>query len=137
MATRVVLRLSIVLIVFIILNVCIIAEAEEAGEWYPPPICNWTANYTKDSQFVRNVNAALSSLRVENVKDTSQSMFNISEYGQNRNRIYAFVQCKGDATVDQCNNCSQQAKTAAVVQDCANYVGSRVWSKLCFLRYNL
>jgi len=82
-----------------------------------------------------NVNAALSSLRVDNVEETSQSRFNISEYGQSPIQIYAFLQCRADATVDECNICSRQAKIF-VVRDCANYVGSRVWSKLCFLRYN-
>jgi hypothetical protein len=79
-------------------------------EWYPPPICNWTANYTKDSKFVSNVNAALSSLRLDSVEDTSQSRFKISEHGQSPNQVYSILQCRGDATVDQCYNCSQQAK---------------------------
>jgi hypothetical protein len=136
MATRVLLSLSIVIVLILfsldIENVC---SSAEKVEWYPPPICNWTANYTKDSKFVSNVNAALSSLRVDNIEDASQSRFRISEYGQSPNQIYALLQCRGDATVDQCYNCSQQAKIA-VLQDCANYVGSRVWSKFCFLRYN-
>jgi hypothetical protein len=135
MATRV-LSLSIVnvLIMFSLNTENICGSAEEV-EWYPPPICNWTANYTKDSKFVSNVNAALSSLRLDSVEDTSQSRFKISEHGQSPNQVYSILQCRGDATVNQCYNCSQQAKIA-VLQDCANYVGSRVWSKFCFLRYN-
>eukprot|EP00253_Pinus_taeda_P027955 PITA_27955 len=135
MVTRV-LNLSIVIVLIIYAvdteNICINAQKVE---WYPPPICNWTANYTKDSNFVSNVNAALSTLLVDNIEFTSQSRFDISEYGQSPNQIYALLQCRGDATIDQCHKCSQEVK-AAFVQDCANYVGSRVWSKFCFLRYN-
>eukprot|EP00253_Pinus_taeda_P017183 PITA_17183 len=135
MVTRVLnLSIVIVLIIFSVDTENIRISAQKV-EWYPPPICNWTANYTKDSNFVSNVNAALSTLLVDNIEFTSQSRFDISEYGQSPNQIYAFLQCRGDATIEQCHNCSQQAK-AALVQDCANAVGSRVWSKFCFLRYN-
>eukprot|EP00253_Pinus_taeda_P032571 PITA_32571 len=136
-ATRVPCSLSTVIVLIMFsLDIQYICSSAYKLEWYPPPICNWTANYTKDSLFVRNVNAALTTLHVSNTEYTSgHSRFNISEHGQSPNQIYALLQCRGDATIDECRNCSQEAE-AAVVQDCANYVGSRVWSKFCFLRYN-
>eukprot|EP00253_Pinus_taeda_P013403 PITA_13403 len=103
-------------------------------EWWPTPYTNLTIQYTNGSTFVSNLNVTLNRLLVE-VEHTSQGRFNTSVYGQTPNRIYAFLQCRGDATVYECHNCSRQAKIDAL-QYCGNYVGCSVWAMFCFLRYN-
>lgn len=105
------------------------------SEWWPDPDCNFTTTYRNDSKFVNNVKTALNSLHVDIEADTSKARFNTCVYGQSPNQIYALLQCRGNATTEECNNCSQAAKLD-VLKYCGNYVGSRVWSKFCFLRYN-
>lgn len=82
-------------------------------EWWPTPYTNLTIQYTNGRTFVSNLNVTLNHLLVE-VEHTSQGRFNTSVYGQNPNRIYAFLQCRGDATVYECYNWSRQAKIDAL-----------------------
>lgn len=96
----------------------------------PLSICNRGFQYTNGSVFERNLNTVLDSF----VQHTSQNGFNITEYGQSPDQIYGLLQCRGDATVEQCNNCSQQA-ISALGQDCKNASGGLIWFDLCFLRY--
>ena len=105
-------------------------------EWWPTPYCNLSSNnyYANGSEFMRNVKTSLNSFSVD-VEDTSQKRFNTSLYGQSPNQIYALLQSKGDAIAEECYNCSQATKVVTL-QSCQNRVGSRVYKKLCFLRYN-
>lgn len=95
----------------------------------PPCMCNGH-NYTKGSKFESNLNTVLNNL----VQHTSQTGFNISVYGQSPDQIYGLLQCDGDATAQQCYNCSQKA-IAALRQVCGNAIGGRVWLQVCYLRY--
>ena len=126
--------LRLVFIVILSLNTFYICSSIDDNEWWPTPYCNLTTNYTNASTFVRNVNTALNTLHVD-IKNTSQGRFNTCVYGQSPNQIYAFLQCRGDGTAEECYNCSQQAKLD-VIKYCGNFVGSRVWSKFFFLCYN-
>eukprot|EP00253_Pinus_taeda_P022713 PITA_22713 len=122
---------SFMLICLVIFSVNTRRCSSLQDEWWPTPYCNLTTKYTNDSTFVSNVNTTLNYLHV----DISQGRFNTSVYGQTPNKIYALLQCRGDATVEECYNCSRQAKID-VLHYCGNYVGCNVWSKFCFLRYN-
>jgi hypothetical protein len=95
-------------------------------------ICNRELIYAKDSEFESNVNTVFNSL----VQHTSQTGFNTSVHGQSPNQVYGLLNCRGDATADQCYNCSQRA-TAAIRQSegCGNAVGGVIWMDVCFLRY--
>jgi hypothetical protein len=95
-----------------------------------PTTCRHNFNYTKGSKFESNLNTVLNNL----VQDTSQTGFNTSEYGQSLDQIYGLLQCRGDTTVDQCYNCSQQANTT-LRQNCGNASGGLIWFDDCFLRY--
>ena len=92
--------------------------------------CNYNLNYTKGSKFESNLNTVMNRL----VQNTSQTGFNTSEYGQSPDQIYGLLQCRGDTTVDQCYNCSQQANTT-LRQKCGNAVGGIIWLDYCYLRY--
>eukprot|EP00253_Pinus_taeda_P031078 PITA_31078 len=103
-------------------------------EWWPPAYTNYTNQYRNGSTFVSNLNVTLNRLLVK-VEHSSQGSFSTSVYGQTPNRIYAFLQCRGDATVNECYNCSRQAKIDAL-KTCKNWVGCSLWAMFCFLRYN-
>jgi hypothetical protein len=88
--------------------------------------------YSIGSDFERNLNTVFNSL----VQHTHQTGFNTSVYGQSPNRVYGLLQCRGDATPDQCYNCSRNATTVInYSQNCGNAVGGRIWLDFCFLRY--
>lgn len=93
-------------------------------------MCNHDVNYTQGSKFEKNLNTVLNTL----VKDTYQTGFNTSEYGESPDRIYGLLQCRGDATNDQCYNCSQRARST-IQESCVSAVGGRIWLDVCFLRY--
>uniref|UniRef100_A0A0D6QTZ7 Cysteine-rich receptor-like protein kinase 10 n=1 Tax=Araucaria cunninghamii TaxID=56994 RepID=A0A0D6QTZ7_ARACU len=98
-----------------------------ADNWHQ---CN-AANYTNANKFESNLNTVLNNL----VRHTSSSGgFNTSVSGQLPDQVYGLLQCRGDASVEECYNCSLQAKTA-VRQSCGNVVGGKVWVDKCFLRY--
>ena len=95
-------------------------------------ICDRSFNYTKGSEFESNLDTVFNSL----VNDTSQTGYNTSVQGQSPNQIYGLLNCRGDATAEQCYNCSQRA-TAAIrkSEGCGNAVGGTIWMDVCFLRY--
>ncbi|KAH9302197.1 hypothetical protein KI387_013780, partial [Taxus chinensis] len=94
-------------------------------------MCNG-ANYTKGSKFESSLNNVLNNL-VNNINSSSNG-FNTSVSGQSPDKAYALLQCRGDATPEECYSCSQQAKTD-IRQDCGNAMGGKGWYEKCFIRY--
>eukprot|EP00253_Pinus_taeda_P034567 PITA_34567 len=92
--------------------------------------CHHNVNYTEGSTFEANLNTVMNSL----IKDTLQTGFNTSVYGQSPDQVYGLLQCRGDATDEQCYNCSQEANTT-LRQNCGNARGGLIWFTYCFLRY--
>eukprot|EP00253_Pinus_taeda_P008902 PITA_08902 len=92
--------------------------------------CNNASTYADGSTFSSNLNRVMGNL----VKNTLQTGFNTSSYGQSPNRIYGLLQCTGNISKQDCSICSQQANDS-VLQLCANDVGGRVWMDNCFVRY--
>eukprot|EP01018_Ginkgo_biloba_P036203 Gb_02277 [translate_table: standard] len=94
-----------------------------------PSICN-NNTYASGRKFASNLNRLLEDL----VQKTSETGFNTSSYGESPNKVYGLLQCRGDASQQQCYNCSLEAKTS-VKEICANRIGGRVWLEMCFVRY--
>ncbi|KAH9317043.1 hypothetical protein KI387_018812, partial [Taxus chinensis] len=96
-------------------------------------ICN-PANHTnaKATIFHSNLNIVLNSL--VNHINSSSDRFNTSVSGQSPDTAYGFLQCRGDATVDECYSCSQAANSS-IRNDCGNATGGRTLLDKCFLRY--
>eukprot|EP01018_Ginkgo_biloba_P036600 Gb_13105 [translate_table: standard] len=69
-------------------------------------VCNNATKYANSSKFVSNLNIVLDEL----VRKTSETGFNTSSYGQSPNRVYGVLQCRGDASQQDCYNCSRDAK---------------------------
>jgi len=57
------------------------------------------------SALERNLNVVLNSL-VENVGNTG---YNISWYGENGDKMYGLVQCRGDLNASACRTCASRA----------------------------
>eukprot|EP00253_Pinus_taeda_P020948 PITA_20948 len=99
--------------------------------WQYLYVCHYNNyNYTEGSTFEGNLNTVMNSL----IKDTSQTGFNTSVYGKSPDQVYGLLQCRGDATAEQCYNCSQEANTT-LRQNCGNAQGGLIWFTYCFLRY--
>eukprot|EP00253_Pinus_taeda_P022151 PITA_22151 len=92
--------------------------------------CNNASTHADGSTFSSNLNTLMGDL----VKDTPQTGFNTSFYGESPNRIYGLLQCQGNISRQDCSICSQQAYDN-VLQLCGNDVGGRVWLDSCYLRY--
>lgn len=105
-----------------------ICSSTDKVSW-PALRCN-TTNRSEGSKYVSNLYRALSILHV----DASLRRFNSSEYGQSPDQVYALLQCIGNSTVNECYNCSEQAKID-VLKVCGTSIGSRVQENFCFLRF--
>eukprot|EP01018_Ginkgo_biloba_P036601 Gb_13104 [translate_table: standard] len=102
-----------------------------SAEMFSSIKCNNATIYANSSKFVSNLNRLLDEL----VSKTSETGFNISSYGQNPNVVYGLLQCRGDASQQDCYNCSQEAKSF-IRQNCGNDGGGRLWLDMCYLRYD-
>ncbi|XP_043704127.1 cysteine-rich receptor-like protein kinase 10 isoform X2 [Telopea speciosissima] len=92
--------------------------------------CYGSANYTTNSPFETNLNHTFSSL----YKNTPLTLFNTTVYGEDPDRVYGLVQCRGDATQDECRNCVNTSTTEIVRRCPLGKEGMiRYWA--CVLRY--
>eukprot|EP01018_Ginkgo_biloba_P036591 Gb_35037 [translate_table: standard] len=92
-------------------------------------MCNDTT-YAKGSIFESNLNRVLEDL----IHKTYETGFHTYYYGQSPNKIYGLLQCRGNASHEECDKCSLDAKTS-VENICLKAIGGRVWLDTCFLRY--
>ncbi|KAK4485128.1 hypothetical protein RD792_007740 [Penstemon davidsonii] len=96
--------------------------------------CGDNGNYTSNSTYKANLNTLLSYLSTNNVD--SNGFYNAS-MGQNPDRVNAIVLCRGDAQLDTCRTCIQNA-TIAIVKNCPYEMQADaiLGSELCMLRYS-
>jgi hypothetical protein len=93
------------------------------------------------STFQKNLNMALNNLSI-NVNsnggnETQSRGFALSWYGQSPNMIYALLQCRGDASQQECYKCSEDAKADVLATiSCNNSISCQVWLDKCNLRYD-
>eukprot|EP00253_Pinus_taeda_P015242 PITA_15242 len=92
--------------------------------------CNNATRSSNGSAFSSNWNRVMEDL----VKNTPQTGYNTSGYGQNPNRVDGLLQCTGNISQQACSICSQQASDS-VLQLCGNCIGGRVSMDNCYLRY--
>jgi len=86
-------------------------------------------NIINGSALERNLKVVLNSL-VENANKTG---YNISRYGENEDKMYGLVQCRGDLNASTCRTCASRAGES-LLQICTGTSGS-IHVGLCFLRY--
>ncbi|CAI9292615.1 unnamed protein product [Lactuca saligna] len=90
-------------------------------------------NYTSNSTYQTNLDSVLSSL-VPAAATTTYGFFNRSA-GQPPDTVNAIALCRGDADLDTCRSCINDANVSA--RDlCPNRKGATVWYDDCMLRYS-
>lgn len=86
-------------------------------------------NILHRSALERNLKVVLNSL-VENVGETG---YNISSYGENGDKIYGLVQCRGDLNASACQTCTSRAGDS--LRQICNGTSGSIHLGLCFLKY--
>jgi hypothetical protein len=94
--------------------------------------CKNDSRYTDGSRYASNLKSVMKDL----VKNTAKTGFNTSWHGEKaQEMVYGLLQCRGDASPQDCSSCSQEA-SITLPQVCTNGIGGRVWFDMCFLRYD-
>ncbi|XP_042511791.1 putative receptor-like protein kinase At4g00960 isoform X2 [Macadamia integrifolia] len=91
-----------------------------------------SGNYTANSTYQTNLNLLLSSL---SSNATIVSGFYNTTIGQNSDKVYGLLLCRGDVTPETCSSCIQLAKDD-VTQRCPTEKEAIIWYDLCMLRYS-
>ncbi|XP_043705477.1 cysteine-rich receptor-like protein kinase 15 [Telopea speciosissima] len=107
-------------------SILFISKAEDPSIYS----CYNSANYTTNSPFETNLNNTFSSL----YNNTPLTLFNTTVYGEDPNRVYGLVQCRGDATQDECRNCVNTS-TIEIVRRCPLGKEGMIRYWACVLRY--
>ncbi|KAA8519955.1 hypothetical protein F0562_014135 [Nyssa sinensis] len=94
--------------------------------------CSEADNSTSSNSFQTNLNKLLSSLSA-NVP--LQNGFYKATAGQDSDKIYCLVQCRGDISANDCANCTKESIKIAL-RDCSKSKMVAVWFRWCFLRYS-
>ncbi|TXG47191.1 hypothetical protein EZV62_026485 [Acer yangbiense] len=93
---------------------------------------NNNGNYTSNSAFGTNLNSVLSSISSNTVIDYG---FYNESVGQEPDMVNAIALCRGDASVDVCRSCLQNA-TRKILEVCPNQKEAVGWDDNCMLRYS-
>lgn len=93
--------------------------------------CLDNGNYSSNSSYRANLDAALSSLPI-NID--ANGFYNIS-VGQNPDRVNVAVLCRGNIQPDACRQCVQNA-SAELLKSCPNQKQAITWFDLCMLRFS-
>ncbi|TXG47197.1 hypothetical protein EZV62_026491 [Acer yangbiense] len=93
---------------------------------------NNNGNYTSNSAFGTNLNNVLSSISSNTVIDYG---FYNESVGQEPDMVNAIALCRGDASVDVCRSCLQNA-TRKILEVCPNQKEAVGWYDNCMLRYS-
>ncbi|KAF9614553.1 hypothetical protein IFM89_019300 [Coptis chinensis] len=94
-------------------------------------ICSSTAKYTSNSQFQTNLNLLLPSLLSNGPRD---GFFNTT-VGTSPDIVYGLVQCRGDASTEDCRRCLNNS-VVDVIRKCPNRKEATLRYDLCIIRYS-
>ncbi|XP_044470528.1 cysteine-rich receptor-like protein kinase 18 [Mangifera indica] len=98
-------------------------------------ICYDTGNFTTNSTYEKNRNLILSSL-ASNVTLHEGFFYNAS-IGEEPDKVYALVNCRGDASAEECASCVSDA-AKDILNKCLNQKEAVAWggSPQCIVRYS-
>lgn len=94
--------------------------------------CSEADNSTLESSFQTSLNNLLSSLSTNVALNNG---FYKTTTGKNSNKIHGLVQCRGDVSARNCENCTK-GSVAVALQQCSKSKKVAVWFTWCFLRYS-
>lgn len=87
--------------------------------------------YSQSSTFAANLDRLLSTLRL---KAPLQVFYNHT-IGEQPEQVYGLFNCRGDITLQECQNCINTA-TTEIKQTCTNSTQGVAWYDFCLLRYS-
>ncbi|KAK1416731.1 hypothetical protein QVD17_25847 [Tagetes erecta] len=93
-------------------------------------VCDFTANYTKNTTFQRNLDSTLAALHTTN---SGLGYFNLST-GQGADRVDSVALCRGDINPDVCLSCLN-VSIVNLLQRCPNQKGAVVYYDYCLAYY--
>ncbi|XP_058224730.1 cysteine-rich receptor-like protein kinase 10 isoform X2 [Rhododendron vialii] len=101
-----------------------------------PDFLNYTyisesGNYSPDSKYQTNLNTLLSNLS----SSTDRYGFYNSSFGENPDKVYAIVLCRGDVELDTCRSCINNS-IIKLPQLLPNNKGAIGWYDYCMLHYS-
>ncbi|XP_044470531.1 putative receptor-like protein kinase At4g00960 [Mangifera indica] len=98
-------------------------------------ICYDTGNFTTNSTYEKNRNLILSSL-ASNVT-LHEGFFYTASIGEEPEKVYALVNCRGDSSAEECASCVSDA-AKDIVKTCLNQKEAVAWggSPQCIVRYS-
>ncbi|KAK2650407.1 hypothetical protein Ddye_017896 [Dipteronia dyeriana] len=94
--------------------------------------CDTGNNYTSGSVFEQNLNFTLTSL----ASDASRTGFYTTAIGQNTNKVYGLVLCRGDISDQDCQACASTASIEIIKQCSSNNKEAAIGYENCLLRYS-
>ncbi|KAI3959524.1 hypothetical protein MKX01_025040 [Papaver californicum] len=94
------------------------------------------SNYTTNSTFQKNLNILLSSLSSANTSIIRNGYYNATA-GRNLDTIYGSLQCRGDISSEDCQNCAKTAAKEIITDErCPISKQAIIWYDVCMLRYS-
>ncbi|KAI8548178.1 hypothetical protein RHMOL_Rhmol07G0252500 [Rhododendron molle] len=119
-------------LLFLYLILVNIESTLELGSWNDLTYFDTgSGNYSTNSTYQMNLNTLLSSLSSR----TDEYGFCSSSFGDNPDKVYAIVLCRGDVDHDTCRSCINNS-TINLPQLRPNYKGAIGWYEYCMLRYS-
>ncbi|XP_059434894.1 cysteine-rich receptor-like protein kinase 8 [Corylus avellana] len=112
--------------------ICILIAPAIAGPAFIHHSCSDEQdNYTSGSAYKANLNHLLSSLS----SNITEGFYNLSD-GENPDKVYAILLCRGDLKPDDCRNCLNVAIDNLTLELCPKQKEAIAWYEECMLRYS-
>ncbi|KAM0943877.1 putative Gnk2-like domain-containing protein [Dioscorea sansibarensis] len=97
----------------------------------PAHICSFDSNYTSNSTFKTGLNLLFTSL----ISNTPATGFYNDTKGDPTEPAYGLALCRGDASIDVCQNCVNSS-VQQIIQLCPQQKSGIIWLDKCILRYS-
>ncbi|EOX99157.1 Cysteine-rich RLK 10, putative [Theobroma cacao] len=123
-----IVTVTLLLLLFFPLLSSIYASVADQGRFF---FCDSAGNYTTRSIYGQNVNTTLSSLAA----NASLNGFYTTTVGQDLDKVYGLVQCRGDVSKEDCQTCVDTA-AKEISQFCPNKTEAMIGYNNCSLRYS-
>ncbi|KAH7675711.1 Protein kinase-like (PK-like) protein [Dioscorea alata] len=94
-------------------------------------ICSTDSNYTINSTFETSLNLLFTSL----ISNTPATGFYNDTKGDTTEPAYGLALCRGDVSIDVCNNCVNSS-VQQIIQLCPQQKSGIIWLDKCILRYS-
>ncbi|KAH7521654.1 hypothetical protein FEM48_Zijuj07G0056000 [Ziziphus jujuba var. spinosa] len=126
--------MNMALLVLIIWFLIRLSLTIEAIPEYRYSVCPNTSTFTPNSTYQSNLNQLLSYLTSNSTRDTG--FYNTSAGQDPGNVVYGSILCRGDVTIDMCQECVTIASKDLVEKYCSVAKVAVIWYDRCMIRYS-